>query len=106
MWFSPVSLALVTEAIAAIVRASCQGTFQLSAKQDISYLAAARHLAKILKAPETLVGAGSALRAGLSTNLTPRHTTLDSARAMAELGIAPPDAIETLDRLISEIAAR
>ena len=94
---APIPLALVVRGLNAVSRGRRSGTWQFSADTDVSYADIARHLARGIGAPESLV---EAVPSDTRTNLehNPAHTTLDASRARSELGLAFPPPLATVEQ--------
>lgn len=90
--------------LAALPANRASGVFQYTGTRDISYLEAARHIARQLGAAAELVRPASAAERGIPAAERPRHTSLDGSRLVAELGIAPPDPEDVLDRVFALVA--
>jgi dTDP-4-dehydrorhamnose reductase len=101
MRVAPVPVALVSQAIAALLADRATGIFQLSGPRDVTYADVARELARRLAADERLVEPVSALSAGLPDGATPRHTTLDSARVEERCGFVVPDVFDVLAPMLA-----
>src|SRR6201999_1113557 len=78
MMMAPVETRLAAEAITALMQARATGIFQLTGPTDVSYEAAARHVADSIGAAPSLVEPAPAASVGMPPGATPRHTTLDS----------------------------
>lgn len=79
LWFSPVPLRAVVEALID----APPGVTQLSGDREVSYHDAALHLAERLHAAPGLALRGSAKDAGIPPEHRPRHTTLRCAEPFA-----------------------
>ncbi len=97
LMMSPISLDFTVEAIEKIALKRAGGITHLSSDRELSYEDCARMLAKEMDACETLIQPvqAPAGRAGFST--------LNMGRAVRELGIAVPSAIETLNTLFKNM---
>jgi dTDP-4-dehydrorhamnose reductase len=87
----------VVDALALLTARRAGGLFQLSATEDFSYADAAFALAEMIGAPKHLVRPRAA-PADTPLAERPRFTSLDTARAEAELqwrAIAPVGALKT-----------
>jgi dTDP-4-dehydrorhamnose reductase len=96
MPFAPVPAALVTTAIMALLNEKPAKVVQLSGPRDITYLEAARYIARRQGADSSLVLAGSATTLGLAVGSIPTHTTLDSRYLRDRHQIIVPDALEVV----------
>lgn len=94
---APIPLALVVRGLAEVARGRRPGTWQFSADTDVSYADIARHLARRIGAPESLV-TGVASHGGANLEHNPAHTTLDATRASAELGLAFPPPLTAVEQ--------
>jgi dTDP-4-dehydrorhamnose reductase len=104
MMMAPVPIALVSQAIAALLGDRTIGIFQLSGPRDVTYADIARHIARRVGADERLVEAVSA--PGMPAGATPFNTTLDSTLLRDRYGIAVPDAFEVVDEVLAFVPAR
>ena len=100
MQMAPVPLAFAVEALLRVGAAAVEGVVQVSAAGDISYAAAARHVARSVQADEQLVQPILAAKSGLQLEHLPAHTTLDATRLAQTLGLAPPDARVAIERAL------
>ena len=98
MGMAPVSLNLVTDLLVRAGAAGMAGILQVSADRDITYEAAALHLAARLGVARERV---QAVPSCDMTEPLPRHTTLDTPRLRQELGLEAPPATAALDSLIA-----
>ena len=96
MALSPVPVALVVEAVIAMMRTRPALVAQLTGPRDISYLDAGRHVASLCGADPRLVEPGRAADIGLPPGATPAHTTLDSSFLRDAHGIVVPDALDVV----------
>jgi dTDP-4-dehydrorhamnose reductase len=103
MYFAPVSLEAAVAVILSVAENEQGGIFQYSACEDISYHAAARHLAHRLGVAPDLVRGSSWRDVGLDAARAPANTALDCASVMAIGGLWAPDAFDVLDQVIDEI---
>jgi len=100
MTMAPVPLRFAVQALAGVAERRLPGITQVSAEQDITYEEAARHLAQRLGADPALVEPVRAEECSPHPEALPRHTTLDTSRLRAELGLTPPDAYAALDTVL------
>jgi len=100
MFFAPVILEDAVDALQAVARSDRGGLFQYSARQDISYHAAACRLAHRLGVARDLVQGSSWRDHGLGADRAPRNTALDCASLIEIGGPPPPDAFDVLDQVI------
>lgn len=104
MTMAPAEIGIVSMVIAALMRDSARGIFQLTGPRDLSYLEIGRFVAKKCGADPALVIEGSAAEAGLPAGSARVHTTLDSSRLRDTYGISVPDILNIIDSI--NIAAR
>lgn len=95
MVLSPVPLQFAARVLQYVAEKHISGITQVSAREDVSYEAVARHLAAKLGADQNLVQPVLYNRAGHW--LPQSNTTLDISRLCGELQMKPPDVWETLD---------
>jgi dTDP-4-dehydrorhamnose reductase len=95
---SPIGLAPVVRAIAAIADQQAPGVWQLSGSDDISYVAMASHLAAKWGAPASLVQSAAAATANQSLEHLPANTTLDAVPASRTLGFEIMEPLRALDQ--------
>lgn len=88
---APVTTAYVTTALVRIGTSRLAGVFQVTGDRDISYAEAGRYMAERLRVDPGLVHGIRSEEEGIVIEVRPRHTTLDGARAEAELGMRPQD---------------
>ena len=100
LMFAPVPIALVVDAVAALLRSRARGIFQLSGPRDISYSEAAHYLARRLGADESLIEDMSARYGGQPPGAAAPYTSLDSSVLRERYGIVVPDAWEVLGRML------
>jgi dTDP-4-dehydrorhamnose reductase len=100
MPIAPVPISTVTATIAALLRDSSCGTFQLSGPADVTYTDVALHLAGHIGAPAGLVEAVSAASAEMPIGSTPRHTTLSCTALRDRYGIVVPGVWSVIDGVI------
>ena len=101
MMMAPVEAGLACEAITAILQARATGIFQLTGPTDVTYEAAACHIADRIGAAQSLIEPVPAASAGMPPGATPRNTTLDSRALRDRFGIAPPDPWQVIDRIVA-----
>jgi dTDP-4-dehydrorhamnose reductase len=102
---APIALADAVSALLALADRPVSGLFQISGAKDISYVAAARHLARRLGVPQTRVGEGSAAAAGFPAEEITTFSSLDSSRFSELTGWVPPDPYAVLDRVFGPALA-
>ncbi|PKN17971.1 MAG: hypothetical protein CVU71_10615 [Deltaproteobacteria bacterium HGW-Deltaproteobacteria-6] len=100
MVLAPVSLRFATEIILAVMQKKSYGIWQVSAAEDVTYEEMARHLARKIGAPQSLIAPVKACESGLTMETIPEHTTLDASRLKGELNITAPSVWDTLDEVI------
>jgi dTDP-4-dehydrorhamnose reductase len=100
MTMAPTPMALVTAAIAALMRERAAGVFQLTGAADAAYADIARYLAESIGAPAALVEITSAATAGMPAGSTPPHTTLDSTGLRERYGITAPEVWPVVDEVL------
>jgi dTDP-4-dehydrorhamnose reductase len=103
MTFAPVPAALVTAAITAMLHARAATVAQLTGRRDITYLEAARHIARRQGADPALVLPGSAATLGLAQGSIPIHTTLDSRYLRERWGLSLPGPLEVVDLAVGSL---
>jgi dTDP-4-dehydrorhamnose reductase len=103
---APSPTALVSLAIAHLLRDQVPGVFQLTGPRDVSYIDIGAYVAERIGAPRTLVERVSALDAGQPAGSTPRHTTLDSTALCELYGLGVPDIWTVIDRVIRSNKSR
>lgn len=101
MTMAPAEIAMVSEAIAALLKDRACGIFQLTGPRDLSYLEIGRYVAKKLGVDPALVAEGSTTDAGLPRGSARAHTTLDSLRLRDLYGFSVPDVLNVVDSLIA-----
>ncbi len=99
MTLAPVSVDIVSSAIALVLRDQIPGIYQLSGPRDVSYADVARFLAQQIGASEELVEPISAYSVGMPVGTTPENTSLDSRLLRERYGILVPDVWETLSAM-------
>ena len=95
---APIPLELTVRGLLEVARRRLPGLWQFSAPVDVSYAGLASHLARRLGANPTLVEAVSGQTNG-GLEHVPCHTTLDTTRARAELGMEFPTPLEVMAQL-------
>jgi dTDP-4-dehydrorhamnose reductase len=98
---APVPLDFAIEVLRQIGMRRLEGVFQVSAADDVTYAEAAWRLARQIGAAEDLVQPTPVAAAGLSFEHLPAHTTLETSRLEAELGLAPPDPWKAIDLAVN-----
>lgn len=91
LWLAPVAIGKVVDALRGLAVADCPGVFQLSGREDVSYVEAAHWIAARLGADARLVLPSTAAEHGVPPEDRPRHTTLATDRIEAVLGLRPED---------------
>ncbi|WP_376984653.1 sugar nucleotide-binding protein [Bosea sp. R86505] len=99
MTVAPITLADVEAALLALLADGGSGRYQVSAADDVSYAAIARHLAQRLAVDESLVEAVGASSAGIPDNEIMRYTSLDTRRLQAISRWRPSSALAAVDRV-------
>lgn len=97
MTLAPLPVAQVTQALRAMAAQRTAGIVQLAAGGEITYLEAARHLARRAGARDDQVQPVSCVAAGFLKEPPPPHTLLNGDRARRELGIEPVNPFAVLD---------
>ncbi|HEV8014457.1 MAG TPA: sugar nucleotide-binding protein [Stellaceae bacterium] len=100
MVMAPIPVACAAQAIDALLAAQRPGVWQLTGPRDISYSAAALHIAQRVAADPGLVESVRASAAGIPIGGGVANTTLDSRRLREEFDIVVPDALTVIDALI------
>jgi dTDP-4-dehydrorhamnose reductase len=103
--FSPITL---DDAVAALfgVRSEASGDiFQFTGTDDISYAAAARHLAARMRMSPARVEVELAAARGIPAEEIARFTSLDSSRLQAITGRIPPEPFAVLDAVYGPVIA-
>lgn len=103
MSLAPLPVAQVVEALRRMTGRRTAGIVQLASAAEISYVEAARHVARRIGASPDLVRPVDSVAAGFLKDQPPPHTLMDGSRAAAELGILPLDPFETLDHCIAPL---
>ena len=101
MTMAPTPMALVTAAIAALMRDRSAGIYQLTGAEDVAYADIGLYLAKRIGAPPGLVEVTSAAAIGMPAGSTPRHTTLDGTSLRERCGIAAPQVWPVVDEVFA-----
>lgn len=107
MRMAAVSVSLVVEALATLGKVKAEAVTtanriaQISATRDVTYETAARHIAQRVGANETLIQPIHASSAGLKTEATPLHTTMDTSSLTRLTGLSAPDPLATIDEVLS-----
>lgn len=99
---APVEQEKVANLIAKIGEKGGAGLYQYSADSDISYEAAARHLAALMGRPDA-VQATTSTAAGVRVAARSRHSTLDCGRAEAEFGFGAPDPLAAIKAVTQQL---
>jgi dTDP-4-dehydrorhamnose reductase len=99
MCLSPVSLGYAVETILSVMAKRRYGLWQVSARQDVTYEALARHLARKIGASQELIQPVEAARSDLQFETIPEHTTLDTSRLKEELGLEVPSVWDAVDEI-------
>ena len=94
MAMAPVSLAFAVKVLLEVTERLVPGIFHVSAMQDVSYAAAAQHIARKLGADIELVQPTSYRESGLA--FVPQNTSLDSSR-LVDLGLRVPHAMDAFE---------
>ena len=102
MPMAPISLQSAVDASIAVADRKFRGIIHVSARRDITYLEAARHLALRLGVAEELIRPRSARDSLPSNGFIPRHTTL-AASANAPIRFAPPEPLAAIDSYIAGV---
>jgi dTDP-4-dehydrorhamnose reductase len=101
MTMAPAETEMVSASIAALLKDRAHGIFQLTGPRDLSYLEIARHLAKRLGVDAALVKESCTVDVGLVAGSGRPNTTLDSSRLREIYGIAAPDVLAIIDKVIA-----
>jgi dTDP-4-dehydrorhamnose reductase len=101
MVLAPISVALVTGAVARMIERRSPGIVQASGPRDIPYSEVGCYIARTVGAEAELVQPRSFADAGLPTSFAPRHTTLDTTRLREELGLVPADVWTAIDEALA-----
>ena len=100
MTMAPAETAMVSAAIATLLKDGARGVYQLTGPRDLSYADVGRYLAKRLGADPALVTENTTRDVGLPAGSARPHTTLDSSRLLGAYGIAAPDILQIIDSVI------
>lgn len=103
--FAPIAL---SDAVAALLAAADDkggGIYQFSASTDISYAAAARHLAAKIGADPAWVHEVKAAESGIPQEEVAQHTSLDMRRLALIMGCSPPDPYNVIETVFSDAIA-
>jgi len=104
MLISPVSVSCIGDVLVEVGTRRRSGILQVSGEADISYADIAWRIAMRLGVRAELVQPRSAIEIGLSPEMAPRYTTLDTTRLRHEFGIIPPPCMSTIRTLIDDAA--
>ncbi len=99
MVFSPLSFTFVAHALERLATRKVSGILHLSGATDISYAAAAHHIARRLGVPEKLVQPIGRRCADISDVDAPKYTSLAIGPAEQDVGIVFPHPYDTLDEI-------
>lgn len=102
MVFAPISAAFAADALCRLAETRTAGIFHLSADADISYEAAARHLATSIGVPAKLVLSGSRRSAEIADAFAPRFTCLECESTATLLKLAPPAPLVAFDAIVAD----
>lgn len=94
---APVPLPFVIEALGRLLENRLGGILQISGPRDVTYDAIAYRLAERIGAAPGLIRPITGRGTRLAPDLAPAHTTLDTRRLQADLGMVPPDAWPTIE---------
>lgn len=97
MVMAPVSLSFTVSVLRKLIEARLPGIIQVSGHRDVTYAQVAYHIADRAGASAALVQPISIRDAGIPSENAPTHTTLDTGRLRAELGLEPADVWTTID---------
>lgn len=100
MTMAPAKTTTVAQAVAALMKDSARGIFQLTGPRDLSYFEVGRHLATTVGADPALVKSSAAAAAGLPPGSARPYTTLASSQLRETYGIAAQDVLEIVDSII------
>jgi dTDP-4-dehydrorhamnose reductase len=100
MVLSPVPLGFAVRVIGRTGRRRLSGVLQVSAPEDVTYEQVARQMARRLGAP-ALVRPVTVAESALALEDVPLHTTLDTTRLTAALGVQTPAADRAVDQVIA-----
>jgi len=104
MVMSPLPLPGVVSVLSLIGGLGLPGLWQVSAERDVTYAEAAEIGARASGLDPGLIEPVEAAAAGLPFEHLPTHTTLDTSRLQAELGLGLPPASSTVARVFSRLA--
>lgn len=99
---SPLPLSFAVAVLHRIAEMRLKGIVQVSAERDVTYEEIGRQFARRLGVNQDLIQPMSSETANLEPGAVPTHTTLDTTRLVAELGMKPPDVYSTIDLMISQ----
>lgn len=99
---SPLPLSFAVEVLCRMAQKRIPGITQVSGDRDVTYAEIAYRLAGRLGVDRSLVAPILARESGLFLEHLPRHTTLDTARLVKELGMRPPEGWSTVDLMIDQ----
>ena len=100
---SPLSVNVSADAISAAAVVGHAGTFQLSARADVSYADIALRLAAAVRRPPGLIHPVTVAESGSVVEHVPLHATLDTTRARELLGFTAPDPWQAIDEAIKAL---
>lgn len=105
MHLAPVTLDDAVNALLALSGSNESGIFQISGSRDISYSAAARHLARCIGAPLELVTETEARKLGFPQAEITTFSSLSSERYAQLTGWVPPDPLASLEAVFGPAMA-
>lgn len=105
MSVSPITLEDAVSGLLAVADDAGGGIYQISGAADISYVEAARHLARRLGVGPDRVTAVRAVDNGITPEQAMPFTSLDPARMVALTGRPAPDPFDVLDRVYGPVVA-
>jgi dTDP-4-dehydrorhamnose reductase len=94
--FCPIKVEHVVDAIVALIEGGDGGIYQVSGAADISYLDAARFLARRIGVGDDRVAALHGLENGVAEAELPRFTSMASGRLSRLTGFSPPEPFDVL----------
>lgn len=97
MTLAPLPVSQVVAALRSMALRRSVGVLQLAAGGEITYVDAARHVARRVGVPLDRVEPVAAVAAGFLKEQPPRHTLLNGDRILNELSIHPIDPFDALD---------
>jgi dTDP-4-dehydrorhamnose reductase len=100
MVLSPVPLGFAVRVIGRVGQRRLAGILQVSAPEDVTYDRVARQAARRLGRPAALVRPVTVAASALALEDVPRHTTLDTTRLTAALGVEAPAADRVVDQVM------